>query len=56
MSQKPPTVSLMIMGKEYKITCDPEEQEELIYSAQKLDQQMRKCVTQVRLRAQTELR
>ena len=42
MSQKPPTVSLMIMGKEYKITCDPEEQEELIYSAQKLDQQMRK--------------
>ncbi len=42
MSQKPPTVSLMIMGKEYKITCDPEEQEDLIYSAQKLDQQMRK--------------
>ena len=42
MSQNPPTVSLMIMGKEYKITCDPEEQEELIYSAQKLDQQMRK--------------
>ncbi len=42
MSQKPPTVSLMIMGKEYKITCDPEEQEELIYSAQQLDQQMRK--------------
>ena len=30
------------MGKEYKIICEPEEQDELIFSAQQLDIQMRK--------------
>jgi cell division protein ZapA len=32
----------MIMGKEYRIACDPEEQDDLIHSAQQLDVQMRK--------------
>jgi cell division protein ZapA len=30
------------MGKEYKIVCDEEEQDDLIQSAQQLDVQMRK--------------
>jgi cell division protein ZapA len=30
------------MGKEYKIACDPDEQDDLIRSAQQLDIQMRK--------------
>lgn len=42
MSTKPHSVTLMIMGKEYKIICDLEEQDDLIYSAQQLDAQMRK--------------
>ena len=42
MNQKPQPVSLMIMGKEYRIACDPEEQDDLIHSAQQLDVQMRK--------------
>ena len=42
MSQKPQTVSLLIMGKEYKIACAPEEQEDLIRSAHQLDLQMSK--------------
>jgi cell division protein ZapA len=42
MNKKPQPVSLNIMGKEYRIACDEEEQEDLIYSAQKLDVQMRK--------------
>ncbi len=42
MSSNPQPVSLMIMGKEYRIACDAEEQDDLIVSAQKLDIQMRK--------------
>jgi cell division protein ZapA len=42
MSQKPQPVSLTIMGKEYKIACEPDEQDDLIRSAQQLDIQMRK--------------
>ena len=42
MNNKPQSVSLIIMGKEYKIACDPEEQDDLIHSAQQLDVQMRK--------------
>ena len=42
MNHKPQPVSLIIMGKEYRIACDPEEQDDLIYSAQQLDVQMRK--------------
>ncbi|GAB6140688.1 cell division protein ZapA [Methylosoma difficile] len=42
MSDKPQSVTLMIMGKEYKILCDLDEQDDLTYSAQQLDQQMRK--------------
>ncbi len=34
-------VVLNIMGKEYKIACDPQERQNLIDSAQQLDQQMR---------------
>jgi len=34
-------VLLNIMGKEYKIACDPQEREGLIDSAQRLDKQMR---------------
>lgn len=40
MSEKPQSITLMIMGKEYKIICPLEEQDELVYSAQRLDQQM----------------
>ena len=42
MNQKPQPVSLTIMGKEYRIACAPEEQDDLIHSAQQLDVQMRK--------------
>ena len=42
MITKPQPVSLMIMGKEYRIACDLEEQDDLIHSAQQLDVQMRK--------------
>jgi cell division protein ZapA len=40
MSQKPQTVSLTIMGKPYKIACEPNEQDDLMRSAQQLDSQM----------------
>lgn len=42
MSQKPQPVSLTIMGKEYKIVCEVDEQDDLIRSAQQLDLQMKK--------------
>lgn len=42
MSNKPQSVSLTILGKEYKIVCDLDEQDDLIHSAQQLDAQMRK--------------
>ena len=42
MNKKPQPVSLIIMGKEYIIACDPEEQDDLVHSAQQLDVQMRK--------------
>jgi cell division protein ZapA len=42
MNKKPQPVSLTIMGKEYRIACDEEEQDDLIHSAQQLDVQMRK--------------
>ncbi|WP_374086928.1 cell division protein ZapA [Methylomicrobium lacus] len=38
---KKEAVLLNIMGKEYKIACDPEERQNLIDSAQLLDKQMR---------------
>jgi cell division protein ZapA len=41
MNKKPIPVSLTIMGKEYKIACAPDEQSDLLQSAQKLDVQMR---------------
>ncbi len=40
MSVKPQTVLLTIMGKEYKIACESQEQENLIRSASELDAQM----------------
>jgi cell division protein ZapA len=42
MNKKPQPVSLIILGKEYRIACDPEEQDDLVHSAQQLDVQMRK--------------
>jgi cell division protein ZapA len=42
MNKKPQAVSVIIMGKEYRIACDPEEQDDLIHSAQQLVVQMRK--------------
>jgi cell division protein ZapA len=42
MNKKPQAVSVTIMGKEYRIACDAEEQDDLIHSAQQLDVQMRK--------------
>lgn len=42
MNKKVQPVTLLIMGKEYKIVCDEEEQDDLIHSAQQLDVQMRK--------------
>lgn len=38
---KKEAVALTIMGKEYKIACEPEERQRLIESAQLLDKQMR---------------
>ncbi|MBZ4201640.1 MAG: cell division protein ZapA [Methylovulum sp.] len=42
MADKAQSITLMIMGKEYRILCDSEEQDELIQSALQLDNQMRK--------------
>jgi cell division protein ZapA len=42
MSGKLQTVSVTIMGKEYKIACESGEQDNLIKSASDLDAQMRK--------------
>ncbi|WP_411725246.1 cell division protein ZapA [Methyloglobulus sp.] len=42
MSNKSISVSVTIMGKEYKIACEPQEQENLIRSSSELDAQMRK--------------
>ena len=42
MNKKVQPVTLLIMGKEYKIVCEEEEQDDLIHSAQQLDVQMRK--------------
>jgi cell division protein ZapA len=42
MSKQQAPVSLTILGKEYKIMCSVEEQEDLVDSAQQLDEQMRK--------------
>jgi cell division protein ZapA len=42
MNKKPESVSVIIMGKEYRIACDLEEQDDLIHSAQQLDVQMRR--------------
>ncbi|MDO9168896.1 MAG: cell division protein ZapA [Methylobacter sp.] len=41
MNDKPQPVSLSIMGKEYKIACAVDGQNDLIQSAQQLDRQMR---------------
>ncbi|MEQ1557980.1 MAG: cell division protein ZapA [Methyloglobulus sp.] len=40
MNNKPQTVSVTIMGKEYKIVCESGEQDNLIKSASDLDTQM----------------
>lgn len=40
MNKKTQPVSLIIMGKEYRIACDPEEQDDLLHSAHQLDVQM----------------
>ncbi|MEQ1527705.1 MAG: cell division protein ZapA [Methylococcaceae bacterium] len=42
MTKKTLPVSITIMGKEYKIACDADSQDDLIQSAQQLDIQMRK--------------
>jgi len=42
MNSKPHSVSIMIMGKEYRIACAPEDQDDLLQSALELDAQMRK--------------
>lgn len=42
MTKKSQPVTLIIMGKEYKIVCDEDEQDELLHSAHQLDIQMRK--------------
>ncbi len=41
MNDKPQPVSLLIMGKEYKIACAVDGQNDLIQSALQLDRQMR---------------
>jgi cell division protein ZapA len=41
MNNKPQPVSLTIMGKEYKIACAADGQNDLIQSALQLDRQMR---------------
>ena len=40
MSNQPQAVSVTIMGKEYRISCEEDEQEDLIYSAHQLNVQM----------------
>jgi len=42
MNTQQDTVTLSILGKEYKIVCGLEEQDELFLCAQQLDAQMRK--------------
>jgi cell division protein ZapA len=42
MSAKTSSVLITILGKEYKIACEPEEQDILTRSASELDAQMRK--------------
>ncbi len=42
MSTKSTSVLVNIMGKEYRIACAPEEQENLVQSATELDLEMRK--------------
>ncbi len=42
MNNNPQPVSLIIMGKEYKIACAADEQGDLLQSAAQLDVQMRK--------------
>jgi len=42
MSKPVQAVSLNILGKEYKIACAKDEEEQLINSARELDKQMRK--------------
>jgi cell division protein ZapA len=42
MNTKHNAITLVIMGKEYRILCDLEEQDDLLYSAQQLDIQMRR--------------
>lgn len=42
MNSKTQAVNLMILGKEYRVACDEEDQESLIQSAHQLDVQMRK--------------
>jgi cell division protein ZapA len=42
MSKNSLPVSVTILGKEYKIACEPEERDNLIRSALDLDGQMRK--------------
>jgi cell division protein ZapA len=42
MTAKTSSVLITILGKEYKIVCDPEEQDTLTRSASELDTQMRK--------------
>lgn len=42
MINRPHSVAIMIMGKEYRIACPPEEQDDLLQSALQLDGQMRK--------------
>ena len=42
MKNNPQPLSLLIMGKEYKIACAADEQGDLLQSAAQLDVQMRK--------------
>ncbi|GDX85569.1 hypothetical protein LBMAG43_16110 [Methylococcaceae bacterium] len=41
-NMQPSAVTLNILGKEYKIACDFDEQESLLESAKQLDEKMRK--------------
>ncbi len=42
MNNKIQAVNLMILGKEYRVACEEDDQESLIQSAHQLDAQMRK--------------
>jgi cell division protein ZapA len=42
MNNKPHAVSITIMGKEYRIACAPDDQDDLLQSALDLDTQMRR--------------